>query len=208
MRARACTLTLSSSVGPGRAMPSWNRPVLACTKPSGTNSVKPPVSFWMSRSRMNWLIQCSGVSRWPYIRVEVVGMPSLLSGAHHVGPLLHRYLLARQHVPNVVVQNLGGGARQGVQAVVLQHLQVVVQRHAGQLGAVRHLHGGEGVRVHVRHRSLDGAQDVAVIKGVQTARQPALHADLGGAPSLALPRYVGRSLQTAGCRRPPSAPRC
>ena len=42
--------------------------------------------------------------------------------------------------------------------------------------------------VHVRHRLLDGAQDVAVVPRVQAARQAALHAHLGGAH---FPRFDG-----------------
>ncbi len=43
---------------------------------SGTNSVKPPVSFWMARSSAMCRTQCAGVSTWPYMMVEVVRMPS------------------------------------------------------------------------------------------------------------------------------------
>ena len=42
---------------------------------SGTNSVKPPVSFWMLRSRFMWRIQCSRRSTCPYMMVDVVRMP-------------------------------------------------------------------------------------------------------------------------------------
>ena len=75
-RANACTIRCSSSVAPARAWPLRNSRVFSCMKPSGTNSVKPPVSFWMSRSSSMWRTQCSGCSVWPYIMVEVEGMPS------------------------------------------------------------------------------------------------------------------------------------
>ena len=43
---------------------------------SGTNSVKPPVSFWIERSSARWRTQWAGVSTCPYMMVDVVRMPS------------------------------------------------------------------------------------------------------------------------------------
>ena len=48
----------------------------SCTNDSGTNSVKPPVSFWISRKSSRWRSRCKSLSTCPYISVEVVGSPS------------------------------------------------------------------------------------------------------------------------------------
>src|SRR5260370_107402 len=58
--------------------------------PSGTNSVNPPVRFWMVRKRRIWRTQSAGSSTCPYIMVEVVGMPSscaveIITTAHELG---------------------------------------------------------------------------------------------------------------------------
>ena len=45
-------------------------------KPSGTNSVKPPVSFCRLRSRSMWPATCSGFSMWPYMMVALERRPT------------------------------------------------------------------------------------------------------------------------------------
>ena len=50
IRASACTARLSRCVGPGRAPPARYSGEDWCTNGSGTNSVKPPVRSWISRS--------------------------------------------------------------------------------------------------------------------------------------------------------------
>ena len=123
-------------------------------KPNGTNSVKPPVRDWMSRSRSIWLTQCSGVSRWPYIMVEVLRMPhscavSMIS--HHCAVVS---LLRESTMAHGVVENFGGGAGQRVEAVVFQHQKVVPNGHAGEFDAVQDFHRREGVHVHRWARRL------------------------------------------------------
>jgi hypothetical protein len=63
-------------LGCGVTRPSWYSFVFSQMKPSGTNSVKPPVSFWSVRRRTMWRATWTGVSTWPYITVDVVGTPS------------------------------------------------------------------------------------------------------------------------------------
>ena len=78
MRATAYILITSAPVAPGR-MPSTSFLLYIgasdAMKLSGTNSVKPPVSFWMSRSSPMCAATWRGVSMWPYMIVDVVGMP-------------------------------------------------------------------------------------------------------------------------------------
>ena len=78
-RASACMRTTSAPVAPGRTPGTSCLAYIGASEwmsESGTNSVKPPVSFWMARSRARCRTQCSGVSMWPYMMVEVVRIPS------------------------------------------------------------------------------------------------------------------------------------
>src|SRR5206468_5265641 len=78
-RASACILTTSAPVAPGRTPGTRPFEYIGASEwisESGTNSVNPPVSFWIERSSAMWRIQWSGVSTWPYMIVEVVRMPS------------------------------------------------------------------------------------------------------------------------------------
>ena len=79
MRAMAWTLITSMPVGPERTLlirPFKNMGASELTKLRGTNSVKPPVCCWMSRSNAMCLAICSLVSTCPNITVEVVGIPN------------------------------------------------------------------------------------------------------------------------------------
>ena len=60
---------------PGRACRWLKSTFFSWMKPSGTNSVKPPVSFWMSRISARWRATWRGSSMWPYITVEVERSP-------------------------------------------------------------------------------------------------------------------------------------
>src|SRR5439155_141533 len=78
-RASACSFTTSTPVAPGRTPGTSPLAYIGASewiRESGTNSVNPPVSFWIERSSAMWRIQWSGVSTWPYMIVEVVRMPS------------------------------------------------------------------------------------------------------------------------------------
>ena len=64
-RASACILTTSIPVAPGRT--PWTVPLAYIgasewINESGTNSVNPPVSCWIERSRSMWRTQWAGVS--------------------------------------------------------------------------------------------------------------------------------------------------
>ena len=47
-----------------------------CTNGNGTNSVKPPVSFWTARVRTRWRATCSGRSTCPNMIVTFERSPT------------------------------------------------------------------------------------------------------------------------------------
>ncbi len=75
-RASACTRKCSSRRAPGRAPPCLYNRVFSWMKPSGTNSVNPPVRFWIDLNSKMCRTQSAGSSTCPYIIVDVVGIPS------------------------------------------------------------------------------------------------------------------------------------
>ena len=98
-----------------------------------------------------------------------------MRGADDFNPLAGRELVARKNEANPVIENFCRGAGQGAQAVIAQHAEIVAQTHTGEFDAINNLHGRKGVNVHLRNGMLHRAQNVAVIKGIQPTRQPALN---------------------------------
>ncbi len=88
---------------------------------------------------------------------------------------------------NAIIENFGGGAGNATESFILQHLQVIAQRHSGFIDAVGNFHRRKRVDVHCRNRALDGTQNVAIEKTVEIARQTALDTDFGCA---AVPRFA------------------
>ena len=77
-RASACMRTTSTPVAPGRTPGTSRLAYIGASEwmsERGTNSVKPPVSFWIERSKARCRTQWAGVSTWPYMMVEVVRSP-------------------------------------------------------------------------------------------------------------------------------------
>src|SRR3990172_6157596 len=86
-RARACIFTTSAPVPPGRTPGTRPRRYMGASewiRERGTNSVKPPVSRWMERSKSMCRTQWRGVSMWPYMIVEVHPGQRLLDGPAEV----------------------------------------------------------------------------------------------------------------------------
>jgi len=77
-----------------------------------------------------------------------------------------------------------------------RYQQVIADVHAGKFGAVHHLHGREGVGVHLGGGRLHRAQNIAIVHGRKMARQSALDADFGGTPRFGFerlrPNLLGR----------------
>ena len=89
---------------------------LVCTNGSATNSVKPPVRSWMPASTRKWPSQWPGWSTWPYIIVELDRMPSSCAVVTTSTQVDGRQLALGQHPAHLVVEDLRGGAGDGVQA--------------------------------------------------------------------------------------------
>ena len=166
-----------------------------CTNGRPTNSVKPPVSSWsvaghdeVPRPRPRLL------DRAEHDR-DVAAQPDRVGGAVGLEPLVGRDLVGAEDGADVVVEDLGGGARQAAQPGVHEPAQVVGQRLAEALGALGDLEGGEAVDVDVGRGVLHGPGDVDVVVAVEARVDAALEADLGGA-EVATPRAPARR-----CRR-------
>ena len=181
MRATACMSSASRKVGPRRALLLQVDRRAMCTNGSGTNSVNPPVSFCRSRVRTMWRAQCTGCSTEPNMIVMFESQPDLVGGAVGLEPLLGVDLVGAEDRPDLVVEDLGRGARQRAQPGVHQAAEVVGQRLAEALGALGDLERGEAVDVDVGRRLLHGPGDVDVVVAVEVRVDAALQADLGGA---------------------------
>ena len=91
-----------------------------CTNGSGTNSVKPPVSFWRSRVRTRWRATCTGRSTVPNMIVTFERSPTLVRDPVGFEPLVGRDLVGADDRPDLVVEDLGGGAGQRREPGVLE----------------------------------------------------------------------------------------
>ena len=158
-RATACISTASRKVGPRRAAPLRYIGASMCTKGNGTNSVKPPVSACKSRTTRRCRAQDRGCSTCPYMIVDVVRRPRPCAVLDDIEPLRRVHLVRADDGAHLVVQDLGGGARQGAQAGGLELRQKRPDRQSKRRRALRDLQRREGVNVHLRDRRLDGAAD-------------------------------------------------
>ena len=191
IRASACTARLSRWVGPGRAAPARYSGEFWCTNGNGTNSVKPPVRSWMSRSTLRWPTQCRGLSTCPYIIVDDDRRPTscaVVTISIHIDvgnlPLVSTQRTSSSRISAAVPGMVSSPASRRL----ISHSRMLKPA----LGhAVGDLHRGERVHVHRRHPGLDGAHQVGVAGDRQLGVDAALHADLGGAFDVRLPRAVG-----------------
>ena len=122
-------------------------------------------------------------------------MPSSCAVRHHLDPGRGRQLALGEHPAHVVVEDLGGGARDRVQPGLAQLGQQVPNGHAGLGRAGDDLHRRERVHVHARHPLLHRPDQVGVGGGGQRRVDAALHADLGGAVRPGLLGPVGDLVQ-------------
>ena len=118
---------------------------------SGTNSVKPPVRSWSSRTTRMCSASSQGSSMWPNITVTVVRTPaawaaSMISTQRATGSLFGRDALA-----HAVVQHLGGRAGGGAEPGGRQAREDLRERKLA--GHEVQLHGRVGVQVHIRPRA-------------------------------------------------------
>ncbi len=111
-----------------------------------------------------------------------------VGGADDLDPGLRGQLALGEHPADVVVEDLGGGAGDGVEARLAGLDQEVLEGQPGARGAVDDLHRGEGVHVHLRDARLHRRGEVEVRRAGQLGVDAALHAHLGGAE---VPRLLG-----------------
>ena len=117
--------------------------------------------------------------------------PDLVRGGDDLDPHRRRQLALGQHPPHLVVEDLGGGAGDRAQAGFAQADQPVPDRKPALGDAVDDLHRGERVHVHRRHPLLDRPHQIGVAGHRQFRVDAALHAHLGRACDVRLPRPVG-----------------
>ena len=108
-------------------------------------------------------------------------MPSSCAVADDFDPQRDGQFVGAELAANAIIENFGGGAGNAAESFVFQHLQVIAQRHPGFIDAVGNFHRRKRVDVHFRNRAFDRAQNVAIEKAVEIARQAALDADFGRA---------------------------
>ena len=120
--------------------------------------------------------------------------PHLVRGGDDLDPLRGGQLALGQHPAHLVVEDLGGGARNGVQAGFSQRGQPLPNARAALGHPVDDLHRRERVHVHRRHPGLDRTHQVGVARHRQIGVDPALHAHLGRAGDMGLPGPVGHLL--------------
>ena len=189
--ARACIFTTSSPVAPCRTPGTSPRRYIGASwwiSDRGTNSVKPPVSFWIRRRRSMWRIQCAGCSTWPYMMVEVVRMPwawaEVITSIHCSTVIRPRAIRSRMSWSSTSAEVPGSVPS----ARLLELGEVLRDGQPGAGRAVEDLLRGEGVQVHLGQGGLDGAAEIDVVAAVELRGQAGLDADLGRAE---LPRLDG-----------------
>src|SRR5207247_10902568 len=101
-------------------------------------------------------------------------------GLHDLLPRVRRQLALGQDPPDVVVQDLGGGARDAPEPARLAFLEELPEPDAETRGPVQDLHGAAGVDVDSGNPSLHRIEQVEIELARETGVQAALHADLGG----------------------------
>ena len=121
-----------------------------------------------------------------------------MRGGDDLDPALGHELARREHLADLVVEDLGGGAGNRAEALVLQHRQVVAQLHAVRLRVTEvDLFGRERVNVQVGQLGLDRAHDLSVPEAVLVRVDAALDADLRRAALDRLVRVADDLLERA-----------
>ena len=82
---------------------------------------------------------------------------------------------------HTIIKDFGRRARNAAEPLVFHHLQIIVQAHSCFCDAVIDFHRRERMHMHFGNRALDRAEEIAVEKSFEIARQSALDANLGGA---------------------------
>ena len=152
-----------------------------CTNGSGTNSVKPPVSFCSARVRTRWRATCTGRSTVPNMIVTFERRPTecavRCASSHSSVFTLSGQMTARTSSSRISAAVPGSVASP---ASFSLH-EVVGERHVEPARAFGHLERGEAVHVDLRRDLLHRARDVDVVVAVEVGVDAALEAHLGRA---------------------------
>ncbi len=111
-----------------------------------------------------------------------------MGGLDDLDPGGGRQLALGEDPADLVVEDLGGRAGDGVESGLLGGGQPLPDGHARAGRAVDDLHRREGVHMHAGDAFLDGAGDVEIGRAGQVGVDAALHADLHRAD---VPRLLG-----------------
>src|SRR5262249_52470639 len=103
----------------------------------------------------------------------------------NLGPLGRADLVGAEVQADVVVEHLGGCARERAEACIAEALEERADAHPKGLGTLPDLEGGEAVNVHPRQAPLDGLEHLDVEVAGEVGVDATLEAHLGGS---ALPR--------------------
>ena len=104
-----------------------------------------------------------------------------MSRTNDLFPLFRRQLVARENEANVVVEDFRRCSGERIQAVVTEHAEIILERHASEFHTVRNLHGRKGVNVHAGNSVLNSSQNVSIVERRKSVRQSALDAYFGRA---------------------------
>ena len=171
------------------------------TNGSGTSSVKPPVRCCSSRTRRRWRAQLRGVSTWPNMIVAVERSPARCAVSCTSSHCAVFTLSGQRTRAHLVVEDLGGRARQRGEPDVAEPGEVVVERLAERRRALPDLERRERVHVQVGQLALDRLADLDVVVAVEARVDPALEADLDRAALPGLVRAADDLLGRARRRR-------
>ena len=104
----------------------------------------------------------------------------LMRGAHHLEPLAGVDASRPEGCADVVVEDLGAGAGEGVDAGLFELCEEVAEGPALSAGAELHLFGRKSVQVELGEGALQRSRNLGILPARHARREPGLHADLGG----------------------------
>ncbi len=118
----------------------------------------------------------------PNMMVTFDRSPDRVGGAMGLQPFVGRDLVRAEDGTDLVVQDLGGRARQRLEPGVAQLREVVGQGDARAPSPFGDLEGREPVDVDRGRHGSDGPDHLQVVVAVEVRMDAALQAHLGGAP--------------------------
>ena len=149
---------------------------------SGTNSVKPPVRSWSSRTTRMCSASSHGSSMWPNITVTVERIPSACDASMISTHRATGSLFGRDPLPDAVVQDLGRRPRRRAEARPRAAARTPRRgERPRDVAHVRDLHRRVRVQVELRRGPLGHPQPLLVLLEAPVGMDPRLHADLGRA---------------------------